>query len=302
MSSTVSSKELSNQWIQLQRHKQEHPELYRLKSTGLAALDKILGGGLEPGQFVLVGGAQKSGKTTLLSCLTETMARQHMNVLYLSGEMTTIQMASIFFSRLSRIDRTRIRAINLDETDWVKLENAAAKFEKFNIWWNHGFSSVTDINNIITEMETVHGVEFDCIMVDYIQLMEAPEIKSGGNRVTDLSYISRNLKRRTLSGKKPKLIIAAAQINRQSIRGNLYDANSFLGTGDLERDMDIGMLIKAVQDPITGVENKHRKQIIVVGSRETEIGVCETYYNGSIASIEDAEDDPAEKDMRGVTF
>ena len=69
MSSTVSSKELSSQWIQIQKHKQEHPELYRLKSTGLAALDKILGGGLEPGQFVLVGGAQKSGKTTLAGIL-----------------------------------------------------------------------------------------------------------------------------------------------------------------------------------------------------------------------------------------
>ena len=302
MSNTISSKDLSRQWLQIQKHKQEHPELYRLKSTGLTKLDEILGGGLEPGQFVLVGGAQKSGKTTLLSCLTEAMARQHMNVLYLSGEMTTIQMASIFFSRLSMIDRTRIRAVNLDETDWVKLERAAAKFEKFNIWWNHGFSSITDINNIILEMETLHNIEFDCIMVDYIQLMEAPEIKSTDNRVSELSYISRNLKKRTLSGHKPKLVIAAAQINRQSIRGNLYDANSFLGTGDLERDMDVGMLIKAVQDPFTGSEDKHRKQIIVVGSRETEIGVCETYYNGSTATIADVEDDPMEKDMREIKF
>jgi len=107
------SKQLSAEWLALQKHKHAHPELYKLKSTGIPTLDNILGGGIEPGQFVLIGGAQKSGKTTLLSCMTESLAKQGMNVLFLSGEMTTIQNANLFFSRLARIDRTRIRAVDL---------------------------------------------------------------------------------------------------------------------------------------------------------------------------------------------
>lgn len=299
MSETLSSKQLSKIWLAHQRHKHENPDLYGLKSTGIESLDKILGGGIEPGQYVVIGGAQKSGKTTLLSCVAESLSKQGMNVLYLSGEMTTIQMGNIFFSRLSRIDRTRIRAANLDDEDWVRLERAGEKLEKYNIWWNHGFSSVTDISTIVTEMETVHNIEFDAILIDYIQLMEAPEIKSAGNRTAELEYISRNLKRRTLMGKKPRIIVVAAQLNRASIRGNLYDANSFLGTGSLERDMDAGMIIKSVTDSITGVEDKHKKEIVVVGSRETEIGSCQVFYNGSIATLEDIDEDIQEKDMIG---
>lgn len=288
---TINSKQLSKEWLDYQKKRQQHPELYQLKSTGINSLDKILGGGMELGQFVLVGGAQKSGKTTLMSCIAESLAKQQLKILYLSGEMTTIQMANIFFSRLSRIDRTRIRSVNLDDLDWVKLENAAQKFAEYGIWWNHGFSSIEDIRSIINLMETTNHVKFDAVMVDYIQLMEAPEMKGKGNRVQELEYISRNLKRLSIERESPMLVIAATQMNRVSIRGSLFDANSFLGSGSLERDMDIGMIIHSVLDPITHIEDRYKKEIVIVGSRETETGSCKTFYNGTVALIEDLDED-----------
>ena len=293
MSQTINSKDLAKLWMETQRNKHEHPELYKLKSTGLTALDYALGGGLEPGQFVLVGGAQKSGKTTLLSCMTESLAKQNMKVLFLSGEMTTLQTANLFFSRMARIDRTRIRAVNLDNDDWVKLDRIADQFSQFGIWWNHGFSTIQDIDDIVAGVEKSTGEAFDAIIVDYIQLMEAPEIKGKGNRVQEIEYISRNLKRRSINiHGKPILLIAATQMNRQSIRGSLYDANSFLGSGSLERDMDVGMIIHNVVDPITHFEDKYQKEIVIVGSRETgnnDGRPIKTFYNGTIALIEDAE-------------
>ena len=300
-STTISSKELSKHWISYQKHRAENPELYKPRSTGLKTLDKILGGGIEPGQYVVIGGAQKSGKTTLLSCMTEALAKQGQKILFLSGEMTNLQMANMFFARMARIDRTRIRAINLETDDWVRLERVADKFAQYDIWWNHGFSSITDIDKIVVEIEEAENIEFDVIVIDYIQLMEAPEVKSSGNRVTELEYISRNLKRRTIHG-KPKIIIVAAQLNRASIRGNLYDANSFLGTGSLERDMDIGLIIKSVIDPIKNTEVKNRRKISVVGSRETGTSDCEIYYNGVIALVQDMETDLEEKSIDGNDF
>lgn len=297
---TIDSKTLSKLWIDLQHRKQEHPDQYKLKSTGLKTLDKVLGGGVEPGQFVLIGGAQKSGKTTLLSCMTESFAKQGMKVLYLSGEMSTLQMGNIFFSRLSKIDRTRIRANNLDDLDWVKLERAAEKFSEYGIWWNHGFSSVEDITSIMNFMEATHNIQYDAIMVDYIQLMEAPEIKGKGNRVSELEYISRSLKRKTLERDKPLLVVAATQMNRVSIRGQMFDANSFLGSGSLERDMDIGMIIHTVLDPITHIEDKYKKEIVVVGSRETDTGSCTTFYNGSVATIEDLSEEMQPVNLRNT--
>lgn len=288
----VDSRTLAQKWVEIQRNKQDHPELYKLKTTGIKGLDNIIGGGVEPGQMLVVGGAQKSGKTTLLTVIAEAFAKQDMNIAYLTGEMTNLQTANLFFSRMARIDRTKIRAIELDELDWAKIDIAAQKLSEYHIWWNHGFSTIDDIGEICKEIETKNKLTLDAVFVDYLQLMEAPNVKGG--RVQEIEYISRNLKRRSINGdgQKPLIMVVASQINRSSIRGSLLDANSFLGSGSIERDMDVGVIIHSAKNPTNPtIDDPFRKIITVVGSRESGVGSCTTIYNGSIALIEDLETD-----------
>jgi DNA repair protein RadA/Sms len=60
--------------------------------TGIAELDRVLGGGLVPGSVVLIGGDPGIGKSTLL---TQTMAEigRSARVLYVSGEESADQIA-----------------------------------------------------------------------------------------------------------------------------------------------------------------------------------------------------------------
>lgn len=55
-------------------------------STGMAALDRILGAGLVPGCAILVGGEPGIGKSTLLLQLAGSVAAGRVPVLYASGE------------------------------------------------------------------------------------------------------------------------------------------------------------------------------------------------------------------------
>jgi DNA repair protein RadA/Sms len=57
----------------------------RLK-TGIAELDRVLGGGLVPGSAVLVGGDPGIGKSTLLLQAAAELAQDGARVVYLSGE------------------------------------------------------------------------------------------------------------------------------------------------------------------------------------------------------------------------
>lgn len=68
------------------------PESISRLGTGLAELDRVLGGGLVPGSVVLIGGDPGIGKSTLL---TQTMAEigRHSRVLYVSGEESADQIA-----------------------------------------------------------------------------------------------------------------------------------------------------------------------------------------------------------------
>lgn len=61
-------------------------------SSGISALDRILGRGLVPGASLLIGGEPGIGKSTLLLQLCGNVARQGKTVLYASGEEGLVQI------------------------------------------------------------------------------------------------------------------------------------------------------------------------------------------------------------------
>jgi len=64
---------------------------FRLK-TSISELDGVLGGGIVPGMVVLVGGEPGIGKSTLMLQVAHQLARQSLDVLYVSGEESARQI------------------------------------------------------------------------------------------------------------------------------------------------------------------------------------------------------------------
>ena len=60
--------------------------------TGIAELDRVLGGGLVPGSLVLLGGAPGIGKSTLAGMALANLAQAGREVLYVSGEESAAQV------------------------------------------------------------------------------------------------------------------------------------------------------------------------------------------------------------------
>lgn len=61
-------------------------------STGMAELDRVLGGGVVPGSVILVGGDPGIGKTTLLLQTLHRLGKQGETLLYVSGEESPQQI------------------------------------------------------------------------------------------------------------------------------------------------------------------------------------------------------------------
>ncbi len=98
--------------------------------TGIAELDRVLGGGLVPASAVLVGGDPGIGKSTLLLQAAAQLARSGRRVLYVSGE--------------ELIEQVRMRARRLGLADAgvelaasVNLRDIAAAWSKRRMprWW-----------------------------------------------------------------------------------------------------------------------------------------------------------------------
>jgi DNA repair protein RadA/Sms len=113
----------------------------RLK-TGIAELDRVLGGGLVPGSVVLLGGAPGIGKSTLLlqACAGLCAAG---TVLYASGEESVDQIGS----RARRLDAAHAALLLLAETRSEAILDVAERERPAVL--------------VVDSIQTVHSVEQD---------------------------------------------------------------------------------------------------------------------------------------------
>ena len=68
------------------------PTAFTARPTGIAEIDRVLGGGLVPGSVTLLGGEPGIGKSTVLLQVSAEVAAAGRTVLYLSGEESSQQI------------------------------------------------------------------------------------------------------------------------------------------------------------------------------------------------------------------
>jgi len=91
--------------------------------TGIAELDRVLGGGVVAGSLLLLGGDPGIGKSTLLLQMCRHMASKNFPILYVSGEESAAQIKM-------RADRLQVDAPGcyfLAETDLYAIRDAVQK-------------------------------------------------------------------------------------------------------------------------------------------------------------------------------
>jgi len=282
---TLDSASLLEAWKLRQRDREANPHLYVPRSTGLVVLDSILDGGPMYGDYVIIGGAQKMGKSTLLQAIAQHMGRYSEPFIFFSGEMTNMAMTTRLVCSITGIDKSKVRKIELDEHDWQLIESKGGEIEEYTAWWSYGFNTIDHIRDEIERIHSETNIFPRTIFVDYVQLMSYFGPRT---RQEQLSALSREFKALSLEMEKPMLVYIAAQLNRESVKNHLISANAFLGTGDFERDMDIGVIIHpALDEADNNRELPGFRQITVVGSRETGLGTCRVYFNGKTSTIKD---------------
>lgn len=89
--------------------------------TGLAEMDRVLGGGFVPGSLVLVGGDPGIGKSTLLLQVAVRLAAAGRHLLYVSGEESAAQIA-LRAQRITTPTPALDNLLLLTETDVHRIE------------------------------------------------------------------------------------------------------------------------------------------------------------------------------------
>ncbi|GAG29985.1 unnamed protein product, partial [marine sediment metagenome] len=239
------------------------PEIWKGLDFGHVDLTKITGGARRS-EFIVIAGAQKSGKTMWgLFLATEFSKQLKMQgndevVLVVSLEMRHSGLAGRVLSNLSDINVSKFRDFELDDDDWPKLDSGIAELEKLPVLWNVACYSIEGIEALVEEYKD----QIRVVIVDYFQLMTT---SSGTRRHEQLEDISRRLKQIAMMG--DITVIALSQQTREALTDakRAKDPNTLAGTQSLARDADMLLIILPhIKD---GFDLPHIRDIYVALSR-----------------------------------
>jgi replicative DNA helicase len=258
-------------------------ELHRNKGalrgvrTGYRDLDNMTAG-LQRSDLIVLAARPAMGKTTLVTNLAynvATVAKQP--VLFFSLEMSKEQLVDRMLADASGVDAWNIRTGNLSDDDFSKLSEAMGELAEAPIF-------IDDTPGLsVLEMRTkarraMHEQPLGLIIIDYLQLMQGNG-RDGGNRVQEVSEISRGLKLIARELNVP--VIALSQLSRsvESRSPQIPQLSDLRESGSIEQDADIVMFIyrEAYYNPET--ERENITDLIIAKHRNGPTGKIELYFH-----------------------
>ena len=244
-------------------------------STGLHDLDRKING-LNKSDLLLIAARPGMGKTSLALNLALNVAKStDKTVAFFSLEMSREQLATRLLSNESFVDNQKLTTGKLDEEDWGKLSLASSALSQTDIRVDDNPAiTVAEMNAKCRRLDNL-----GLVVIDYLQLMTAAAPgKSGENRVTVVSEISRALKIMAKELNVPVICLSQlsrANESRTDKRPMLSDLRE---SGAIEQDADSVMFIYRDDYYNENSEEKNIAECIVAKNRHGETGTVKLQW------------------------
>ena len=220
--------------------------------TGLDDLDAKIGG-LNDSDLIIIAGRPGMGKTALGTNIAYNVAEYMIReksipaskkgVAVFSLEMSADQLASRILSTVTQINNYNMRIGKIDNAEFDRIAAGVRELGTTPLYIDD--TPGLNINAIRTRARRLkrnHGLGL--IVIDYIQLITGTgSKKSEGNRVQEVSEISRGLK--ILAQELQVPVIALSQLNRsvESRDDKKPQMSDLRESGSIEQDADIIMFV-----------------------------------------------------------
>ena len=236
---------------------------------GLSPLDRMLGGGLRPGELLLIGGAQGTGKTTMALQMARNIAASgQAYVLYVNFEHDDADMLNRLISMesaLPNLPNTKPSTGAVKITDvrsevirsWARageepadlmtsprLKAAIERIGRYgsNLYLLRGSatsSTVENIRELIAQHRAQSGDRRMLLIIDYLQKVpQFPEPTSESEKVT---FVVNGLKDIALSEKLPTIAIVAA--DKEGLKAARLRNHHLRGSSAINYEADVILII-----------------------------------------------------------
>lgn len=289
--STKHIKDILEQRVEEHMELVDNPEKINEHKTmsGYPKLDDFTNG-FKPGEMIVLAARPSMGKTAFaLNLVLNAALKQGKSVAFFSLEMGSEQIVDRLLSAVSEIHMTRMQRGQLNESDFAELGEAMEKLGETSIFVDdQGGATIPMLKSKLRKIKIERGA-LDMVVIDYLQLMSGVWSKFAGNRVQEISEISRGLKELARELKIP--IIALSQLARKveervDKKPQLSDLRE---SGAIEQDADTVIMLYRDEyyDPDT--DRKGTADVLIRKNRNGQVGEVELVFRGEIQKFYDTQ-------------
>ncbi|MDR0370274.1 MAG: replicative DNA helicase [Prevotellaceae bacterium] len=273
--------------------------------SGFHSLDKITSG-WQKSDLIIIAARPAMGKTAFVLSMAKNMAVDfNTPVAVFSLEMANVQLVNRLIMNVCQLEGEKIKNGQLDKAEWQKFDNDINQLIDAPIYIDDTPSlSIFELRSKARRLVKEYNVQ--CIMIDYLQLMNASGMNFG-SREQEVSMISRSLK--GLAKELDIPIIALSQLNRgvegrtgyEGKRPQLADLRE---SGAIEQDADMVCFIhrpeyyRITENPETGESLIGIAELLVAKHRNGAVGIVPLKFKNVYAKFlnkddYDEDDNPA---------
>lgn len=212
-------------------------------STGLTSMDRLLNGGLRPGNMYIAAARPSVGKSSLAQWIGMEQAKAGRRTLFLSQEMPEVELADRAVANAGRIEVDRLLTGRMERDDWARIVDVREEAALRDFFVDD--QPALTLADVRAKAKQVKGLRV--LVLDYLQLC-AGTVGREANRNAEIEQISRGLKQ--LAKELGIAVIALSQLNRKveeraSKRPILADLRD---SGAIEQDADVVGLMWTARD------------------------------------------------------
>jgi replicative DNA helicase len=256
--------------------------------TGFAELDGLTGG-LHNSELVILAARPSMGKTAFALNIAEHVSiHQSVPTLFVSLEMSSMELADRLLCSIGRINGHRLRNGTLPASERRHLVATASKVSRGKLYVDDSPSrTVTEIAATARRVSRLEG-RLGLLVIDYLQLIEPDN--ASDPRQEQVAKIARRLKGLARELKTP--VLCLAQVNRQmeEAREHRPRLSHLRESGAIEQDADVVMFVHREEYYRRGDEREQfagQAEVIVAKQRNGPIGDIELVWRKEYTRFED---------------
>jgi replicative DNA helicase len=246
-------------------------------------------GGLHNSELIILAARPSMGKTAFAMNIAENVAvRSEMPVLFVSLEMSALELADRMLCSCARVNGHRLRNGTISNDDRRRLVETAAEISRAPLFVDDSPSrTVTEIAAAARRVQR-RAEGLGLIVIDYLQLIEPDNAKDP--RQEQVARMTRRLKGLAREMKVP--ILCLSQLNRQAedSKDHRPRLSHLRESGAIEQDADVVMFVHREEYYHRGEEQEQyagQAEIILAKQRNGPVGEVELVWRKEYTRFED---------------